>query len=165
MGLASTENDRKENKIILLSVAWHFFFFFLANENLETVKLKERPYICVCWKYTRQMALLRGTRPQLGFAQHNSLGYRLFYCSVKEKEPYRIGEAPDLLVHLILWSRFWRSQLGHISLACKWMILLGCFMITSPVFLIWGVLHGNFKSCWHLWNDIGSYNLFSLGEH
>jgi len=42
-----------------------------------------------------KMALLHGTRPKLGFAQHSSLVYKLFYCSVKEKEPHGIGEAPD----------------------------------------------------------------------
>lgn len=40
LGLASIENDREENEI--------FFFFFLAEESLEAMKLKGGPYISAC---------------------------------------------------------------------------------------------------------------------
>lgn len=109
------------------------------------------------------MDLLQEMRPKLGSVQHNGLVYKHFNCSVKGKEPHTVGEAPDFLANLVFWSRFWRNQCA-ISLVCKQMTLLGCFMIASLVFLIQQLLYGNFQSYWHLWNDIGNCNL-SGREH
>lgn len=69
-----------------------FVFFFSPKESLKTTKLKGGPYISACWRYTKQNK--SPWEEKVGFAQHNSLVYKLFYYSAKDKKPHTTGEVP-----------------------------------------------------------------------